>query len=379
MIKNLIKCACIAGISSAAIGAFADEPSSKTAAEGGGKQTVSDIATSCSCETSGHGSCAAHPDHGGHAGHEFLAPVGIMSDHTHEAGGMMLSYRYMHMSMEDSYIGTDKVSDAWVISPSGGGYMVTPTSMEMNMHMLGGMWAPHDKVTLMVMAPYVLKSMDSLRRDGLRFTTKTDGFSDLRLSSLINVMDIHDHRINLNIGISAPTGSITEKGIVPDLGNTQLLYPMQLGSGSWGLLPGVTYLGEVGKWSWGAQFLANVQLDTNSQGYRLGDEYSFTTWGAYKWSDWISTSLRVVGTTWDDISGNDKNLASPAGAVPTADPDLRGGDRVDVLAGINFYMQKGILKGNRLALEVGGPVYQDLNGPQLGNEWMMIVGWQKVW
>ena len=125
--------------------------------------------------------------------------------------------------------------------------------------------------------------------------------------------------------------------------------------------------------------MANVRLETNSQGYRLGDEYSMTGWGAYKWSDWVSTSLRVVGTSWDDVSGKDKSLAIPAGAVPTADPSLRGGDRVDILGGINFYLREGFLKGHRFALEAGGPVYQDLNGPQLGNEWMVMLGWQKAW
>ncbi len=346
------------------------------------KKTAVEAAETCECEGAVQASCAAHSGHvghEGHQGHESLAPVGVMSDHTHDAGGVMLSYRYMYMSMNDNYIGRDKVSDAQMISPSGEGYLVTPTSMETNRHMLGGMWAPHDKITLMLMAPYVLKSMSHLRRDGLRFTTKSDGFGDLRLSSLINVMDINDHRINLNLGISAPTGSIKEKGFVPGLGQTQLPYPMQLGSGSWDLLPGLTYLGQAGSWSWGAQFLANIRLETNNQDYRLGDEYSLTGWGAYRWSDWISTSLRVVGTSWDDIHGQDKGLVIPAAVVPTADPGLRGGERVDVLAGINFYMDKGWLKDHRLALEVGGPVYQDLSGPQLGNEWMLIVGWQKIW
>lgn len=337
----------------------------------------------CSCEGEAEPStCDLHTEgegHGGHEDHDILTPVGIMSDHTHHAGGGMLSYRYQYMSMTDNFKGRDKVSDAQMISPSGEGYLVTPTSMDMHMHMLGGMWAPHDKVTLMLMAPYMLKSMQLLRRDGLRFDTRSDGFGDLKLSSLIQVWDRQDHRINLNLGVSAPTGSITEKGFVPGLDNTQLPYPMQLGSGSWGLLPGLTYLGQTGAWSWGTQFLANLRLNENSQDYRLGDEYSLTAWGAYRWSDWISTSLRVVGTTWDDIHGKDKSLIIPAGVVPTADPGLRGGDRVDVLAGINLYMQSGVLQGHRLALEVGAPVYQDLSGPQLGNQWMMMIGWQKNW
>ena len=34
------------------------------------------------------------------------APIGVMSDHTHEAGEMMFSYRYMFMNMNENYVGS---------------------------------------------------------------------------------------------------------------------------------------------------------------------------------------------------------------------------------------------------------------------------------
>jgi hypothetical protein len=37
---------------------------------------------------------------------------------------------------------------------------------------------------------------------------------------------------------------------------------------------------------------------------------------------------------------------------------------------------KGPLHGHRFALELGRPVYQDLDGPQLENDWLLTVGWQ---
>jgi hypothetical protein len=33
---------------------------------------------------------------------------------------------------------------------------------------------------------------------------------------------------------------------------------------------------------------------------------------------------------------------------------------------------------HRLALELGAPIYQDLNGPQMETDWMLTVGWQKA-
>ena len=37
------------------------------------------------------------------------APIGVMGDHTHSAGEVMLSYRFMRMSMEGNRDGTDHV------------------------------------------------------------------------------------------------------------------------------------------------------------------------------------------------------------------------------------------------------------------------------
>ena len=92
----------------------------------------------------------------------------------------------------------------------------------------------------------------------------------------------------------------------------------------------------------------------------------------------MSASVRVAGITRENIDGADAGLRIPAAVIPTADPSLRGGDRIDVFGGINFYLRNGILKGHRFAIEAGAPVYQDLDGPQLGTDWQIQAGWQKA-
>ena len=66
------------------------------------------------------------------------------------------------------------------------------------------------------------------------------------------------------------------------------------------------------------------------------------------------------------------------GSVPTANPDLRGGRALDLFGGVNYQFTDGVFKGHRIAAEAGGTVWQDLNGPQLGMDWMVTVGWQKA-
>ncbi|MEK6223287.1 MAG: hypothetical protein N2A97_00300 [Thermodesulfobacteriales bacterium] len=113
------------------------------------------------------------------AGHLFdLSPIGVMGGHTHHAGGLMLSYRYMYMSMDGNRIGTNRVSNQRVLQD----FMVTPTDMDMQMHMFGLMYAPTDYITLMGMIPYVKKSMNHLTRSGVRFKTESEGLGDINFT-----------------------------------------------------------------------------------------------------------------------------------------------------------------------------------------------------
>jgi hypothetical protein len=158
--------------------------------------------------------------------------------------------------------------------------------------------------------------------------------------------------------------------------NVRLPYAMQLGTGTFDLLPGLTYAGRAGDFSWGAQFRSEIRLEgENEEGYAWGDLYGLTGWLAYEWDSWISTSVRLDGWTQDSISGIDPNIVGP---VQTANPDFYGGEQLLAYFGANMVGQAGIIRGHRFAFEVGVPLYRNLNGPQLETDWNVIVGWQKA-
>ena len=64
--------------------------------------------------------------------------------------------------------------------------------------------------------------------------------------------------------------------------------------------------------------------------------------------------------------------------APPMDARLQGGTRINGLAGVNLIAPEGPLTGHRLALEVGAPLYEDLDGPRLGTETVVTLGWQKT-
>ena len=68
---------------------------------------------------------------------------------------------------------------------------------------------------------------------------------------------------------------------------------MQVGSGTYNFLPGLTYLGAVEKWAWGAHVDGVVRIGDNKFDYTLGNRYDITAWGARKLTDWSSGSLRL--------------------------------------------------------------------------------------
>jgi hypothetical protein len=305
------------------------------------------------------------------------APIGVMGDHTHERHEIMLSYRYMRMRMGGMRDGDDRVSASSVL----GDYIVSPTSMDMDMHMFGAMVAPTDGVTLMLMVPIVELEMNHRARTGARFTTYADGVGDVTAAALIDLWEVEGHQVHGQIGISFPTGSISESDRTPlSMGNrVRLPYPMQLGSGTYDFLPGLTYTGYENAWSWGAQAKGQIRLNENHAQYRQGNEYLVTAWGGYTINEWVSVSARLEWQQQLNYRGRDASIATVAMGtpiIPTADTGRRAFQRLDVLAGVNFQLPSGPLDGVRFAIEAGLPTYQHLDGPGLETDWITTVGVQ---
>jgi hypothetical protein len=302
----------------------------------------------------------------------------VLGGHTHPAGEAMLGYDYMHMSMTGLYEGTHQVSPAQVFAQHLNGISVVHTSMQMDMQMVDLMYAPSDRLTLMAMLPYKTMSMDHLKSDGGTFSQFAQGLGDLEAMGLITILgDIRKggNRLVLNLGLSLPTGSINVEDHVDGIRSnpdTTLEYLMQMGSGTFDPMPGLTYLGESGRWSWGAQNMETLRFGRNDRGYRLGDEYKLSAWTSYAVTDWFAPSIRLDGRDWGNISGQDSRLA--ANPTPEGKTYLREGDRLDLLFGLNFMIPKGPLKMSRFMIEGGLPVYQNLQGPQLGTAWVLTAG-----
>lgn len=305
------------------------------------------------------------------------APIGVMADHRHEAGEVMLSYRYMAMTMEGSRIGTDPIADADIVSP-GGSFMVTPTRMPMTMHMFGAMFAPSDRITFMAMLPFASSSMDHITRAGGSFTTESDGVGDIKVGAMIGLAGWANQSLHLNAMVGLPTGSIEQRDVLPISQGmeVQLPYPMQIGSGTFDLRPGLTWLGQAGDWSWGAQGNAVMRMGMNDRDWALGNEVRGTAWWARRLARHVSAGVRLVATRTGNIDGRDPAPSVNPRMVPTARTDLRAGTVVEGGVSLNLYIPRA--KAFRIAGEVLLPLVRDLGGPQLETDLTFVLGLQIV-
>lgn len=293
----------------------------------------------------------------------------------------------MNMAMEGLRDGNERVSTA--DAHDSYHYMNAPLKMDMQMHMLGAMYAPSDKVTFMVMLPYVEKSMDLLMKMPMGptytpFTTETKGVGDIKLAAMLPLYNYQGGKMHSTLSVSLPTGSIDEKDqTAMSMGNeVQLPYGMQLGSGTYDLRPAITWTKLNAGWSWGAQTTATIRTGgKNDNGYRLGNALEAQTWVAWSPSQSVSVSSCLKWQAWGDIEGADSTLnpamvgpgtAMMGRGVPTADPDLQAGRRTDLHVGVNWLSDAG----HRLAVEYGMPIQQHLDGPQMELDSVATVGYQ---
>lgn len=297
----------------------------------------------------------------------------------------MLSYRHMRSSMEGMRQGSGRVADSQVANA----YNVVPQRMDMQMDMLGIMYAPSDDLTVMLMAHYHAMEMVNHRimmGNATAFTTQSAGWGDTKLSLLQRLLNNEGLQVHAQWGLSLPTGSIKERDLMPAMGGLEDFAPnvlpasMQLGSGTFDFEPALTLLMPRGAFSYGTQMKATLRLESeNSEGYRRGHQLQLQSWASYQLhSDWTvnaGLSYHSSGKLQGEQQSVTKNMMGKR-TVPTAWSENYGGDALELLVGSFFDLPSTYFPGQRIAVDVRLPLYQNLNGVQMDTDWKFSLGWE---
>jgi len=336
----------------------------------------------------GHGAGSRHAADSAHeAGHDPLAaPAGVMFAHAlPDAGDFMLGYRTTYMRRDgDILAGTREPPDDVIVDSACGAQPCSSAadSMVHQMHMLDLMYAPTRWLSLALMPTYVdndmhLRPLDGAPPDvhGNHDRHATGGVGDTRFGALFGVLHRADHRANVAVLVSAPTGDTSlrfrrdhgvERGFVH--------YDMQLGSGTWDFLPSLTYQGRSGRLRFGAQANAILRMEGEGPtGYALGDEAQLTGWGGVQATEFLAATLRGLFTHQGRIHGR---YDRPTQTTTPADlPANAGGELFDLGIGLEVTIPRGSFAGMQLALEWIQPLAENWNGYQLERTGSLAASW----
>lgn len=298
----------------------------------------------------------------------------------------MLSYRYMNMGMSEPVAGNTPINEMDIYAH----YLTLSDKMRMDMHMLMAMYGITNRFTIMAMFNYNYNNMNmplSPYASTHNHATNTDGsvashsmtahgIGDTKLQLLYALVHRPESQLLLSAGVSLPTGSIRKKYAPAMYADKRLPYAMQLGSGTYDVLPAISYMYQWPKCTFSTQLTSVIRTGSNSVGYRLGNEFTYNTWLAYQWLKPLSTSLRFEAAATGTISGYDSQLY--AYTEPSANPYNYGGERMNAYAGAVFQPAKGLFSKQRLAVEYGVPLYQYMNGIQMKLTQMVNASWSYV-
>ena len=281
---------------------------------------------------------------------------------------------YMHMSKSGYFIGDGQIGIADIFSR---GFNVAPCSMNTQMLMLEIMHMITHRITLMLMIPYIYKNMDHVNVRGVNFTTQSHGIGDLQLQLFYKFLKTRERTLQMIGGLSLPTGSINKRSRTPMANNTLLPYPMQLGSGTVDIVLGLTYKQIINEfWQLGFSGKGLIRTGKNNANYAFGDAATLGSWLTYVINPKLNIYVKANGSIWGNICGADARLHPSR--VPTADPDFQAGRRISIILRVNLFGKSLTNHKSGLSIGVVVPIYQHLDGPQLGSSLSLMTSFSLV-
>ncbi len=297
------------------------------------------------------------------------APAGVMSDFLILNRGLYVGVRFYDERFRGTKLGTEDISSDDVLSF----FAVAPLTLDKKTVELDLRLGLFGWVTAEVSMPVFQAKMLNTTSTSL-FETTSETYGDVAIRGLFDLLEMDQYRLSLTLGGTIPTGKIRKRDVGASGVREILPYAMQGGSGTYDVLAGLTFLTQNEVASVGAQFNSVIRVMDNWRDYRLGNEFSFSVWGAYNLSDWVSVSMRGLFESWGDVSGSDPGTDGTID--PSANSFAQGGERVQIPFGISFFLREGPAEGHRLLLEWYYPIHEDLNGPQLSTESTFVISWQ---
>ena len=299
----------------------------------------------------------------------------------------------MFMEMGPLRDGTSDILSTTIVGAANGTtFPAVPRAMQQYMTMIGGAYSFSDDFALMAMTNYTINEMQMEIFAGVggnNFTMTSSGIGDITLLGKYRLYAndnlVPTKQAAVLFGLSLPTGDIHKKftnNTVTNQNGTILPFKMQMGSGTVDPIIGLTYQGSRDPFWWGLNTQLEAHIYDNEQGYHRGQEFRYDFYAMKQVHDnWvIQTQLngwleghfsrepyegRINGEGHAGFNPQNQFLS------PLFDPKNYGGHKVALSLGVQFQP----IPLHVMELTATLPIYQDLNGPQLRDNWMMQLSY----
>lgn len=284
------------------------------------------------------------------------APSGVLADHVHSKGGIMLGYRYYSSKGEGSF-NDNKIFNREEITMF---YDRHVTQKILNVHSIEFMYGVLNNLTLFTNLNFHNKEFSFINKQNNFYNISSSGIGDIDFQLLYKIFSSSKIKIHTNTGFILPTGNIKKK-----YENEKLPYSMQLGNGYFQSVVGFTSFFQFEKFSAGIQPIYNLSLGENSQGYNLGNKLSLNYWGAVNLNKPFSFSFRQNYINQSSMNGEDEDLISNVMILNNSNNS--GYVLINSAVGFNLSIKKGLFKNSRISFEYLFPTYMSYEGLQIGN------------
>jgi len=315
-------------------------------------------------------------------------PLGVFGDSLPGAGNLLLTLSPQFVGNANSLIGTRYASPQQIVATTPWYWgptipvRVVPIRRLDELQSLTLCYGVTKDISIVLSTGVIEKHIDLMTFYGTSgiiprgmANPGTESLQDSQLAGIWRVYQDPINRVQLNLGMSFPTGSDHDLAIsfqpTGTWATVRAFYGMQTGTGTFDVLPGILYGGYLGPWSWGLSYRARLPLGVNPEGYMWGNYQEANGWVGYSWVPGLTTTFRVSANIQDHIVGADPWVVVK---IQAADPNFYGGERIELFGGASLDGKLVGVPGVSLLVEGGVPVYQNLNGPQIAKAWQAMMG-----
>lgn len=301
--------------------------------------------------------------------------LGVFGARTLPMGEIQVAYRFSQLNYRGVWFGQDSLDLATTLQL----YDDAPLTLSDIRHHVSVAYGFSDDLTFVARGEFAVLERETLANNGL-LRTGANALGDIEAGVLYSAYAEGPYRLHIQGGAIIPTGASTtyaDTTMAQSGNNIALPYDMRPGGGTFAVVGAITGTAQNEVGSVGAQMRTRINVGSNSagsDGYTLGDRYEANGWAAYNINSYFSVMGGVRWENWDNIDGADDRLN--ADGDPHNLGPLLAGQRVTMPLGVNFMLpETSNFAGHRVSVEAVYALHHDYEGPQLGLDWGLNVGW----